>query len=107
MLAKHLVGDLYALLEALRPRRGSLAAQHLGEGAVDVAIEDRLLVIAVLREPLDLLALDRHRALVLLHAVAVEDAHFDDRTKGSRRHAERRVAHVRRFLAEDGAEQLF
>jgi hypothetical protein len=54
--------------------------------AVDVAVEDRLLVVAVLGQTLDFLALDRHRTLVLLDAVAVEDAHFDDRAEGSRRH---------------------
>jgi hypothetical protein len=49
--------------------------------AVDVAVEDRLLVVAVLGETLDLLALDRHGALVLVDAVAVEDADFDDRAE--------------------------
>jgi hypothetical protein len=49
------------------------------QAAVDVAVEDRLLVVAVLGETLDLLALDRHGALVLLDAVAVEHAHLDDR----------------------------
>ena len=66
----------------------------------------RLLVVAVLGEPLDLLALDRQRALVLLDAVAVEHAHLDDGAVDARRHAQRGVAHVGGLLAEDGAQQL-
>src|SRR3546814_12634808 len=55
---------------------------------------------------LDLLALDRHRTLVLVDAVAVEHAHLDDRPRHARRQPERRIAHVRRLFAEDRAEQL-
>ena len=106
-VSKHLVASiLVPFLKPFGPDVPVLSAQHLGQAAVDVAVEDRLLVVAVLGEPLDFLALDRHGALVLLDAVAVEDAHLDDRAEGSRRHAERRVAHVGRLLAEDGAEQL-
>ena len=50
------------------------ALEKLGETAVDVAVEDRLLVVAVLGEPLDLVTLDRDGALVLLDAVPVEHA---------------------------------
>ena len=82
--SRRLAAELAALLEALRAGDRLLADQHVGEAAVDVAVEDRLLVVAVLGEPLDLLALDRHGALVLLDAVAVEDAHFDDRAEGAR-----------------------
>jgi hypothetical protein len=67
-----------ALLEALRTRRWPVLPQHVGQTAVDVAVEDRLLVVAVLGQAFDFLALDGHRTLVLLDAVAVEDAHFDD-----------------------------
>src|SRR5439155_285654 len=66
----------------------------------------RLLVVAVLGETLDLLALDRHGALVLLDAVAVEDAHLDDGAGDAGRNPQRSVAHVRGLLAEDGAEEL-
>ena len=98
-----LVEDLI-LLEALRPRERPLADENVGQTRIDVAVEDRLLVVAVLGETLDLLALDRLRALVLLDAVAVEHAHFDDRALHARRHAQRRVAHVGGLLAEDGAQ---
>ena len=67
---------------------------------------DRLLVVAVLRQPLDLGALDRHRALVLVDAAAAEHAHIDDRAGHAGRQLQRGVAHVGRLLAEDRAEQL-
>ncbi len=81
---QRLAGDHGVLLEALRAGHRHLAVEHLDQTAVDVAIEDRLLVVAVLGEALDLLALDRHGALVLLDAVAVEHAHFDDRSLHAR-----------------------
>ena len=73
---------------------------------IDVAVEDLHLVVAVLGETLDLLALDRHGALVLLDAVPVEHAHLDDRARHARRQPQRGVAHVGSLLAEDGAQQL-
>ena len=96
ILVEHRLGDLAVLLEALRTGDALTALQQFGETAVDVTVEDRLLVVAVLGETLDLFTLDRERALVLLDAVAVEHAHFDDRALHARRHAQRRVAHVAR-----------
>ena len=105
-LGERLLGDLAALLEALRARHAHLVDQHVGETAIDVAVEDRLLVVAVLGETLDLLALDRHGALVLLDAVAVEHPDLDDGAGDARRNAQRGIANVRSLLAEDGAKQL-
>src|SRR5580692_5765306 len=99
--------DLGVLLEALRPGNALPIFKQFSETAVDVAVEDGLLVVAVLGEPLDLFTLDRERALVLLDAVAVEHPHFDDGALHARRHAQRGVAHVGSLLAEDGAEELF
>src|SRR5207237_10174895 len=84
----------------------TLFRSHVGKTAVDVAVQDRLLVVAVLRQTLDLFPLDRQRTLVLVDAVAVEHADLDDRALHARRHPQRGVTHVRGFLAEDGAEQL-
>ena len=86
---------------AVLPRIRSLQAR------VDVALEDRELVVAVAAETLDLLALDLQRALVLVDAVPVEDPDLDDRAVVARRQPERGVADVGRLLAEDGAEELF
>src|SRR4029079_1493920 len=61
--------DLGVLLEAFRSGNTLPALQKLRQTAIDVAVEDRLLVVAVLGEALDLLALDGERALVLLDAV--------------------------------------
>ena len=101
-----LVVELGADDIALGARRRRLAEQHLLETRIDVAVEDRLLVVAVLGETLDFLALDRHRALVLVDAVAVEHPDLDDRAGIARGNPERGVANVGRLLAEDGAEEL-
>jgi hypothetical protein len=86
ILIKNRPRDLGVFLEALRAGNTLAAFQKLGEAAVDVAVEDRLLVIAVLGEPFDLFTLDGERTLVLLDAVAIEHAHFDDRALHARRH---------------------
>ena len=80
--------------------------QDLGQTRVDVALQDRELVVAVLGETFFFGAFDRQRALVLVDAVAVEDAHFDDGAGDARRNAKRRVANVGGLFAEDGAQQL-
>ena len=107
IFVQHRPGDLGILLEALRTRDALAAFQQFGQTAVDVAVEDRLFVVAVLGETFDFLALDGERALVLLDAVPVEHAHFDDGALHARRHAQRGVAHVGGLFAEDGAQQLF
>src|SRR5690606_38943862 len=98
--------DFSAFAGTLRTLGDFLAEQRVLQAAVDVAIEDLQLVIAVLGQALDLLALDRHGALVLLDAVPVEHAHLDHRAGHARRQPERGVAHVGGLLAEDGAKQL-
>src|SRR6266540_1404612 len=50
---EHRAGDLGILLEALGTGDALAALQQLGQAAVDVAVEDRLLVVAVLGQPLD------------------------------------------------------
>ena len=95
-----------SFLKPFGPGDADLADQRLAEARIDVAVEDRELVVAVLGETLDLLALDRLGALVLVDAVAVEHAHFDDRALHAGRHAQRGVADVGGLLAEDGAQQL-
>ena len=104
---EHLVIELGADDIALRASRRGLAEQHFLETRIDVAVEDRLLVVTVLGETLDFLALDGHGALVLVDAVAIEHAHFNDSTSIARRHAQGGVTNVRGLLAEDGAEELF
>ena len=100
------VGDVRALASRLRTLRHFLADQGFLQTRIDVAVEDLHLVVAVLGETLDLLALDGHRTLVFLDAVTIEHAHFDDRAGDARRQTQRGIAHVGSLLAEDGAQQL-
>ncbi len=65
------------------------------------------LVAQVLFELGNVLGLDQLGALVLLLALAAEDAHVDHRTLDARRAGERGVAHIAGLFAEDGAQQLF
>jgi len=51
--------DLGVLLEALRAGDALAVFQKLGEAAVDVAVQNRLLVVAVLGQTLDLFPFDR------------------------------------------------
>src|SRR4030095_14583212 len=88
--------------------RDALAVfQKLREAAVDVAVQDRLFVVAVLGQTLALFPLDRQRTLVLVDAVTVEHAHFHDRALHARGHAERGIADVGGLFTEDGAQKLF
>src|SRR5439155_20893445 len=107
MLVEHRARDLGVLFKALRARDALAVFQKLGEAAVDVTVQNRLLVVAVLGQTLDLFPFDCQSALVLVDAVPVEDADFHDRALHARRHAERGVANVGRLFAEDGAQQLF
>src|SRR3546814_339623 len=102
-----LLGQHLALLHALRPRAGGLADQQFLEAGEGRAVEDRTFVFGILLQPLDLFTFDRDRALVLVDAVAVENADLDHRAGHARRQAQRRVAHVARLFAKDGAQQLF
>src|SRR5476651_601269 len=107
MLIQHRARALGVLLEALWPCDALAVFQELGEAAVDVAVQDRLFVVAVLGKTLDLFPLDRQSALVLVDAVPVEYADFDDGALHARRHAQRGIANVGSLFAEDGAQQLF
>jgi len=94
------VGLLAAACDGLLANNQRL---QTGEG---VSLDDGALVFLVGHELVDLLALDLERTLILVHAVTVEHAHFDDRSGRAGRHLERGVADVRRLLAEDGAEEF-
>ena len=74
---------------------------------VVVRVGDDLDLVALIRDELLLLGvLDVLGALVLLGALAAEHLGRDDDALDARRHAQRRVAHVARLLAEDRAQQL-
>src|SRR5262245_35674028 len=71
---------LRTFAQPLRATGNFLAHENIAQAAIDVAIKNVQLVIAVFGKPLDFLALDRHGALVFLNAMPVEDSHFDDRS---------------------------
>ncbi|TPV97350.1 MAG: hypothetical protein USCAAHI_03177 [Beijerinckiaceae bacterium] len=98
-----LLRELGIALKPLRSGDRFLACENVHETRVDVTVEDRELIVAVLRETLDLLALDCLGALVLVNAMPVKDAHFDDRALHPGRHPQRRIADIGRLLAEDRA----
>src|SRR5262249_15179871 len=68
--------------------------------------DDADLVLLVLAELRDLVVLDGPRAIVLLDALAGEDAGVDDRTLDARGDAEAGVADLAGLLAEDRAQEL-
>ena len=79
VLGEHLLGQLGPRFQALRPRHGGLAEEQLLQPRREAAFENGALVVAVLGQPLDLGALDRQGALVLVDAAAREHPHLDDR----------------------------
>src|SRR5262249_61713227 len=91
------------LLEALGTGDALATLEHLGQAAVDVAVEDRLLVVAVLGQPFDLFALDGERALVLLDAVAVGYARLRHGAPHAPPDPQRRGAHGGGLLPRDPA----
>ena len=93
--------------DALGPLHGNLAGDQRLEARIDVTLQDRQFVVPVTGQTFDFFALDLQRALVLVHAVAVEDAHLNDGAISPGRQAQRGIAHVRCLFAEDGAQKLF
>src|SRR4051812_20632404 len=83
-----------------------LVAEDVADTLVARVGDDADLVLDVAIHPLDLALFDRLGAKVLLHALAREDLHVDDRAFDAGRRLERCVADVAGLLAEDGAEQL-
>ena len=106
VVGQHLLGDPHVGLHALWAAGPGLIDQEVLQAPVEAALEDRLLVVAVLGQTLDLGLLDGQRALVLLDAAARENPDLDHGTRDPRGHPKRGVAHVRGLLAEDRAQKL-
>src|SRR5438477_92760 len=93
--------------EFLRPLVGGLADQEALHPLVGVALDDAHLVGEVLLVALQLLVDDLRGALVALDPFAGEHLHVDHRSGNSGGHAQARVLHVGRLLAEDRTKQFF
>ncbi len=98
--------DLRALRELLRSAVRDLAHEHACETLERVAFHDAQLVVQVEAVALQFVVDDLLRTLVALDAFTREHLDVDHRAAHARRHAQRRVLHVRRLLAEDRAQQL-
>ena len=101
------VRKLGALLEALRACDRDVAAQHVDQALVDVAVEDRLLVVAVLGETLDLFA-----SIAMARSSFSTPRRLKTRTsttvpKAPGRQAQGGVSDVGGLFAEDGAQKFF
>src|SRR5262249_26775816 len=111
-LLEQLGGDLDALLHQHlagivgEPGAGHLALKQGLDLLLRTLADDADLVLLVLAELGDLLVLDGAGAVVLLDALAGEDARVDDRALDAGRHPEARVPPLAGLLAEDGAQQL-
>ena len=96
--------DLALVVDELAGRR--LPTSIVADPAEERVAEDLDLLVARPLEARALRVLDVAGALVLLGALAGEDAGVDDDAADARRNLERAVADVAGLLAEDGAEQL-
>ena len=112
-LANDLLAEHRALLQAplaselvVQVRRQRLPLQQGEQPLPDLVVQDANLVLQVLLHHLQLFGLDRLRAVVLLDSLAREDPDADHDAFDAGRAEQRRVAHVARLLAEDGAQQL-
>ena len=101
------LGD-QALVGALVVQVGQhfLAAQNRFEALQPLVGQNADFVAQVLFELGHVLGLDLLGALVLLLALAAEDAHVHHRALDARRAGERSVAHIAGLFAEDRAQQL-
>ena len=96
--------DLALVVDELAGRR---RADELALDLTEERVaEDLDLLVAHLLEAHALVVLDVLGALVLLGALAGEDARVDDDAAHARRDAERAVADVAGLLAEDGSQEL-
>ena len=82
--AEIILSDLVALLDALWRCGCSLTNEHVFQAVVGRTVQNRTFVLAILRKTLDFFAFDGHRTLVLVDAVAVKHAHFNNSTSYTR-----------------------
>jgi len=106
ILFEHRAGS-WILLEAFRPRDAWRPSKQSASRPNTFAVEDRLLVVAVLGEPLDLLTLDRELALVLLDAWPVTTRTSTTGPWDAGRHPAARCRARRRPSPPDDGAQSF
>ncbi len=100
-------GDFRIRLDAFGAFDGGLAHQHGFQTRIDVAIQDRQLIVTVARQAFDLFAFDLKRTFVFFHTMTVKDTHFDNRAVVTRFDPQRRVTHIGCFFTKDRAKKFF
>ncbi len=108
-----ILGDLVALFQKrllfdVHDLSGGCLADHqFGDVLLDGLGQNPDFVVAVLGQFLDRVCLDRLRPQILFRALAREDLGVDHRAFHTRRHAERRVAHIAGLFTENRPQQFF
>ena len=107
VLGEHGLGNFDSRCHTSGPANCDLAEHQLLQPSGKAALKDPAFVVAVLCKPLDLRALDRKRAFVLIDTAPGENAHFYNCARNSGRQPQRSVAHVGSLFAENRTQQLF
>jgi hypothetical protein len=102
----HALGEEHLALVVDEARLRRATGEELLHAGVGGLADDLDLIRHVLLELGALRVFDLSRAVVLLRALAGEDARVDDDAADARRDAQRGVTDIARLLTEDGAEQL-
>ena len=91
----------------LRTTGNNFADQRLLQPFISGFLNDAILIIDVFANLRQLHLFNFNRALVFFQPISGENLHIDHGTFNARRHSQRGVFNIRRFLTKDRAKQLF
>ena len=101
-----IVGDFLAFFQ-LRTTGNNLADQRLLQPLISGFLNNAILIIDVLANLRQLHLFDFDRALIFFQPIPGKNLHINHGAFNARRHSQRGVFNIRRFLTKDGAKQLF